>query len=352
MTSEATPDQEVLFTEQGALGRLTLNRPKALNSLTLGMVRSITAALEQWRHDERIQAVLIEGAGERGLCAGGDIRTLYDAAKAGDEALPRSFWAEEYRMNAMLARYPKPVVGIMDGICMGGGVGISAHGSHRVVTERSKVGMPETGIGFFPDVGGTYLLSRTPGELGTHMALTGEPVGAGDALYCGLADHYVAGDNLDELITALSTGAVDTALEKYAEKAPESPLEAARTWIDAAYSADTVEEIVQRLRQRSEEAAHSAADAIETKSPTSLKVTLRSLRSAAGLHSLEQALDEEFRVSLACVRIGDFVEGVRATLVDKDRNPAWSPERLEEVDDTFVAEFFETPATGELGLSG
>ncbi|RCW40821.1 enoyl-CoA hydratase [Halopolyspora algeriensis] len=352
MTSEATREQEVLLDEQGALGRITLNRPKALNSLTLGMVRSVTAALERWRHDDRIHAVLIEGAGERGLCAGGDIRALYDAAKAGDESLPRSFWAEEYRMNAMLARYPKPVVSIMDGICMGGGVGISAHGSHRVVTERSKVGMPETGIGFFPDVGGTYLLSRAPGELGTHMALTGEPVGAGDALYCGLADHHVDSGNLEELITALSTGAVDTVLEKYSEPAPESPLEAHRTWIDVAYSADTVEEISRRLRQRPEEAAHSAADAIETKSPTSLKVTLRSVRSAAGLTSLEQVLDQEFRVSLACLWIGDFLEGVRATLVDKDRNPMWNPQHLGEVEDEFVAEFFAPPAAGDLGLSG
>ena len=174
MTSTAP---EVLLNVEGALGRITLNRPKAINSLTLEMVRSITEALEQWRSDDRVRAVLIEGAGERGLCAGGDIRALYDAAKADDDSLPKAFWSEEYRLNAALSHYPKPVVGLMDGVCMGGGVGITAHGSHRVVTERSKVGMPETGIGFVPDVGGTYLLSRAPGEFGTHLALTGTPVG-------------------------------------------------------------------------------------------------------------------------------------------------------------------------------
>ena len=349
MTSD--PEQELLIDEQGALGRITLNRPKALNSLTLGMVRSVRAALDEWRDDDRIGAVLIEGAGERGLCAGGDIRAIYDASQAGDESLVATFWGEEYRMNAALARYPKPVVGLMDGICMGGGVGVSAHGSHRVVTERSKVGMPEVGIGFAPDVGGTHLLSRAPGELGTHMALTGAPVGAADALHCGLADYYVPSAGLGELAAALSTGPVDAVLEKYAEQPPESALKSERGWIDEVYSADGVEELLDRLRQRSEPAARSAVEAIETKSPTSLKVTLRSLREAARESSLEQALDREFRVSEACVRIGDFVEGVRATLVDKDKNPAWSPGRVEEVGADFVDRFFQPPAAGDLGLS-
>ena len=352
MTSDS-PDAvgEILLNEQGALGRITLNRPKALNSLTLGMVRTMTSALEKWRTDDRIQAVLIDGAGERGLCAGGDIRAIYDAAKAGDETLPATFWAEEYRLNATLPRYPKPIIGIMDGICMGGGVGISAHGSHRVVTERSKVGMPEVGIGFAPDVGGSYLLARAPGELGTHMALTGAPVGAGDAIHCGLADYYVTSDKLDELAGGLATGAVDETLEKFSEQPPAAPLEAEREWIDSVFAAGTVEEIVRRLRERPEAAAQSALKAIETKSPTSLKVTLRSLRSARLFDELEQALDQEFRVSLACVRLGDFIEGVRATLVDKDRDPKWSPSRLEDVDDEFVARFFAPLESGELGLS-
>ncbi|GAA4859546.1 enoyl-CoA hydratase/isomerase family protein [Saccharopolyspora rosea] len=341
-------EPEILLREQGALGRITLNRPKALNSLTLGMVRTMAEALHRWRDADHVRAVLIDGAGERGLCAGGDVRALHDAVKAGDESLPATFWAEEYRLNAALAAYPKPVVGLMDGICMGGGVGITAHGSHRVVTERSKIGMPEVGIGFVPDVGGTYLLSRAPGELGTHLALTGAPVTGADAVLCGLADHHVDSGNLAALIDSLAGGDVDEALRKFAEQPPTAELAAHREWIDAAYAAPTVEEILRRLRERPEEAAHAAAATIEQKSPTSLKVTLRSLRT--GFTSLEQALEQEFRVSMASIRIGDFVEGVRATLVDKDRNPRWSPATLPEVDDAKVAAFFE-PAGEELDLS-
>ncbi|WP_338604393.1 enoyl-CoA hydratase/isomerase family protein [Saccharopolyspora sp. SCSIO 74807] len=346
MTSTAP---EVLLNVEGALGRITLNRPKAINSLTLEMVRSITEALEQWRSDDRVRAVLIEGAGERGLCAGGDIRALYDAAKADDDSLPKAFWSEEYRLNAALSHYPKPVVGLMDGVCMGGGVGITAHGSHRVVTERSKVGMPETGIGFVPDVGGTYLLSRAPGEFGTHLALTGTPVGGADAIALGLADDFVPSDRLEELVAALTDGEVDAALARFATERPPAPLAAHREWIEAAYSADRVEDVLTRLRARPEEAAQQAADAIETKSPTSLKITLRALRSRPD--TLEQALDQEYRLALATVSVGDFVEGVRATLVDKDKDPKWSPERLDEVTDEFVERFFAPLGAAELGLA-
>ncbi len=352
MTSSPSATEQVLLDEQGALGRITLNRPKALNSLTSEMVRAITTALEDWRDADRIRAVLIEGAGDRGLCAGGDVRAIYDAAKAGDETISTAFWAEEYRMNAALARYPKPVVGIMDGICMGGGVGISGHGSHRVVTERSKVGMPEVGIGFVPDVGGTYLLSHAPGETGTYMALTGLPVGAGDALHCGLADYYVPSDRLDELAGLLSAGPVEDALSKVTEpvsSVPGATFEAgAQEWVDAAFSAESVEEILRRLRERPEEEAQAAAGTMEEKSPTSLKVTLRALRSRPA--SVEDALHQEFRVALACVRLGDFVEGVRATLVDKDRNPQWSPQCLDDVDATLVGKFFEPLGAAELEL--
>ncbi|MCI2420978.1 enoyl-CoA hydratase/isomerase family protein [Saccharopolyspora sp. K220] len=340
-------EPEILLREQGSLGRITLNRPKALNSLTLGMVREMMRAVQQWRTAEHVQAILIDGAGERGLCAGGDVRALHDAAKAGDESLPATFWSEEYQLNSALARYPKPVIGIMDGICMGGGVGITAHGSHRVVTERSKIGMPEVGIGFVPDVGGTYLLSRTPGELGTHLALTGASIGGADALHCGLADHYVDSGNLAELVEALAGGEVDDVLRKFAAPVPAAPLAAQQEWIDAAYSAGTVEEILRRLRERPEEAARETAELITRLSPTALKVTLRSLRS--DFDSLEQALTQEFRVSMACVRIGDFVEGVRAALVDKDRNPQWSPSQLSDVDESRVEKFF-APIAGEPNL--
>ncbi|MFR9729381.1 enoyl-CoA hydratase/isomerase family protein [Saccharopolyspora sp. MS10] len=341
---------QVLLGVEGSLGRITLNRPKAINSLTLDMVRSMTAALEEWRADDRVRVVLIDGAGERGLCAGGDIRALYDAAKAQDDALPKAFWTEEYRLNAMLSHYPKPVVGLMDGVCMGGGVGISAHGSHRVVTERSKIGMPEVGIGFVPDVGGTFLLSHAPGELGTHLALTGAPVGGADAVALGLADHHLPSERIPDLVAALAEGDADAALARLAEAPPESPVAAQRTWIDEAYAADDVAEVLARLRARPEEAAARAAEAIGTKSPTSLKVTLRALRSRP--ETLEAALDQEFRIALRCISEGDFVEGVRATLVDKDRDPKWSPDRLQDVGEEDLRRFFAPLGADELGLSG
>lgn len=342
-------EPEIVLAEEGMLGRITLNRPKAINSLTLEMVREMTVALDRWRADPRIQTILIEGAGQRGLCAGGDVRALHDAVKAGDDTLPATFWSEEYRLNAALARYPKPVVGFMDGICMGGGVGITAHGSHRVVTERSKIGMPEVGIGFVPDVGGTYLLSRAPGLVGAHLALTGEPFAAADALYAGFADHFVPSSALPELAAALSEMSADEALPKFTEQAAGGRVEAAREWIDAAYAAPSVGAILDLLRRRPEQEARDAAETIAEKSPTSLEVTLRSVR--AQFDSLEQALRQEYRVGMACVRIGDFLEGVRATLVDKDRNPQWSPADPAEVTEDRVAAFFEPDPAGELDLS-
>lgn len=336
---------ELLLGRYGGVGRLTLNRPIALNALTLGMIREMTGTLRRWAADDDVRMVLIDGAGERGLCAGGDIRALYDAIVRGDRSFPATFWAEEYRLDAMLLRYPKPVVAIMDGVCMGGGIGISAHVAHRVVTERSKVGMPEVGIGFVPDVGGTYLLSHAPGELGTHLALTGEPIGAADAIHCGLADHYVPTGTLPDLVAGLEDG-----VERFTRRPPASELATQREWIDAVYSASTVEEILRGLRSRPEEKAQYAAKTIETRSPTALKVALRALRTARGFTTVEQALDMEFRVSQACARWGDFAEGVRAAVVDKDRNPRWLPGGLEDVGEERVDRFFAPLDDGELGL--
>ncbi|QWF78494.1 enoyl-CoA hydratase/isomerase family protein [Amycolatopsis sp. CA-230715] len=326
---------EVRTSVHNGLGRITLNRPKAINALTHDMVRVLGAVLDDWAGDDLVRAVLIDGAGERGLCAGGDIRAIYqDARSGGTASLP--FWADEYRLNARIARYPKPYVALMDGLVMGGGVGVSAHGSVRVVTERSRIGMPETGIGFVPDVGGTYLLSRTPGQLGTHIALTAGQISGADAIYCGLADYYVPSGRLGELAEALANGET---VRSFAEPAPESELARQRDWIDACYSADTVEEILERL-SGSGEAASSAAKEIAGKSPTSLKVTLRALRTAKALPDLETVLAQEFRVSSAALRSPDLAEGIRAQIIDKDRNPRWSPGTLGEVGDDLVASFF------------
>lgn len=349
MTTEA-----VLAEREGGLGHVRLNRPSTINALTLEMVLLIDAALHRFEHDERVRCVLFDGAGERGFCAGGDVVALHDAAKAGDFALPRSFWRAEYQLNARIARYPKPLVAIMDGIVMGGGVGLSAHARHRVATERLILAMPEVGIGFAPDVGGTYLLSRAPGELGTYLALTGERIGANDALLCGLVDRVVSSRAIAPLVAWLRDGDVEAALAAAPEPTDlrSGVLALARGWVNAACSANAVTGIVAQLRARPEPAAHAAARAIASKSPTSLKVTLRALRQARGLPSLEACLNQEYRTSLAFLTAADFVEGIRAALVDKDRTPRWDPPTLERVDPAIVDRFFVAPeGTGELELA-
>ncbi|MFE7384627.1 enoyl-CoA hydratase/isomerase family protein [Streptomyces zhihengii] len=323
-------DGPVLLRTEGRAAYLTLNRPRAINALTHEMVRTAAAALDRWEHDEGVGVVVLSGAGERGLCAGGDIRAIHDDAKAGGRESVE-FWRDEYRLNARVARYPKPYVALMDGIVMGGGVGVSAHGAVRVVTERSRIAMPETVIGFVPDVGGTHLLGRAPGELGTHLALTGEAVGAGDALMLGLADHFVPSDRLPAFAAALASGEVGAAVRRFAEPAPGAPLAGAREWIDRCYAAGTVEEIVERLRACGEPEAKETARTLLERSPTALKVTLEAVRRARALGALEPVLEQEFRVSCAALSSPDLVEGVRARVIDKDRAPRWSPASLAEV---------------------
>ncbi|MDJ1131451.1 enoyl-CoA hydratase/isomerase family protein [Streptomyces iconiensis] len=343
----AGPDEPVLVRREGRAGHLRLNRPRALNALNHAMVRALATALASWEQDDEVATVVLTGAGERGLCAGGDIRGIHEDVTGGGGAASAAFWRDEYRLNARIARFPKPYVAVMDGVVMGGGVGVSAHGDVRVVTERSRVAMPETGIGFVPDVGGTWLLSRAPGELGTHLALTASPVGAGDALLCGLADHFVPADLLDSFVGSLAEREAEEAVRRYAEPAPGGKLEGQRGWIDACYAADSVEEILRRLRDHGSREAKEAAVTIETRSPTALKVTLESLRRARRLDSLESTLEQEFRVSAATLSSPDFAEGVRAQIIDKDRTPRWSPASLPEVSATDVERHF-APAPAEL----
>ncbi|MFJ6938540.1 enoyl-CoA hydratase/isomerase family protein [Streptomyces sp. NPDC101132] len=332
----------VLVRKIGKAGRITLDRPKALNALTHEMVVAVTAALDAWEGDPEVRAVVLDGAGERGLCAGGDIRAIRESA-LGDGAWARSFWRDEYRLNARIARLAVPWVALMDGIVMGGGVGLSAHGSVRVVTERSRVAMPEVGIGFVPDVGGTYLLGRAPGELGTHLALTADAMGPGDALLCGFADLYVPSADLGGLADAVSAEGAE-AVRDFARPAPDAALAEHRGWIDACYAADTVEEIVDRLQGYGEPAAKEAAERILSHSPTALKVTLAALRRARSLGSLEEALEQEWGVSLAALASADLPEGVRAQVVDKDRSPRWTPATLREVTPAEVARHFAKPS--------
>ncbi|MFF2656083.1 enoyl-CoA hydratase/isomerase family protein [Kitasatospora sp. NPDC058032] len=342
---------DVRVWRDGAVGRIVLDRPRALNSLTHGMVVDVRAALEEWAADDAVRVVVLTGAGERGLCAGADIRAIHDDAKAGG-AGTRAFFRDEYRLNALIARYPKPYVAVMDGITMGGGVGLSAHGSVRIVTERSVVAMPETRIGLVPDVGGSRLLARAPGELGTHLGLTAASMTAGDALLCGFADHFVPSASLPALLTDLAdlTGSPAEVVARYAEQAPAAPLAEQRGWIDACYAADSVEEIVARLTAGGAPEAKPAAEELAERSPTMLKVTLAALRRARAHGSLEESLVQEYRVSCAALAHHDLVEGIRAQVVDKDRDPHWSPAALTGVDERSVAAFFEPPTDGDLRL--
>jgi enoyl-CoA hydratase len=344
-------DGDVLVRQFGALRRLTLNRPQALNALTLDMAVTMTRWLRAWTSDDAAGAVLIDGAGERGLCAGGDLRALYDAAKSNDP-LPQRFWATEYRLDVLIARYPKPVVVIMDGLTMGGGVGISAHAAHRVVTERSAIAMPEVSIGYFPDVGASFLLARTPGLVGTHLALTGERIGAADAIYNGLADVHIAAARLAELPARLadcrSADVVRSRLAELSTPAAPGKLSAARQWIDACYSAATVEEIVARLGNSPDEEARAAAVTLLKMSPTSLKITLRNIRAALSFAELEDSFRQDYRISLACIAAHDFIEGIRASIVDKDRKPVWRPDKLEDVTPDLVERHFKPVGALEL----
>ncbi|GGK28867.1 3-hydroxyisobutyryl-CoA hydrolase [Pilimelia terevasa] len=333
----------------GHLGHLTLNRPRALNALTGEMVAIAHRTLDLWAGSDRVRTVLVTGAGERGLCAGGDIRAIHaDAVSGGDGAL--RFWADEYRLNAAIAAYPKPVVAWMDGLVMGGGIGVAAHARIRLVTERSRLAMPEVGIGFHPDVGGSWLLSRAPGELGTHLALTGTPVGAADAIAAGLADRYVPAARLPYLRLALARRDAADAVASLTDTPPPGELAAARTWIDACYAGDSVAAVLDRLAAHPDPAAQAAAKEIAGRSPTSLAVTLRSLRTAAGLPDLRAALTQEYRLSAALLRHPDLAEGIRAQIIDKDRRPRWRPATLDGVDEAAVAACF-APATPPLDLT-
>ena len=328
---------EVILDRVGSAAVIRLNRPKALNSLNLPMVRGIREAMEQYLDDASIQAVILKGEGERGLCAGGDIRVLYDMGKRRDPEATR-FWREEFPLNYAISNYPKPYVVLMDGITMGGGVGLSAHGRHRIVTERTRLAMPETGIGYFPDVGATWLLPQAPGEVGTWMGLTGIEVDAAGAIYAGLADVLVPSDRLDALVEAIGAlagdaedGNVEATIARFSVPTTESALEKNRSVIDRCFGFDRVEDIIEALAVEGGEFAATTRDTMLKRSPTSLKLTLRLLRAGRQSSGLVECLEREFGAGAEILRNHDFYEGVRAAIIDKDRNPQWSPTSLDEV---------------------
>lgn len=350
-------DGDILFEDTGALGRITLNRPGVLNALTLEMARRLDARLVEWGADGRIGAVVIEGAGGRAFCAGGDIRALYEAMGRPGDPLPVEFYRDEYVLNHRVFSFPKPYIALIDGVVMGGGVGVSVHGSHRVATENLLFAMPETGIGLFPDVGGTYFLSRMPGGLGMYLALVGARLGAADALYCGVATHHVPRERLADLAAALAAtpfggdarGAASAAIARFAADPGPPPLADHRAEIDRCFAAGSVEEIIAALAADGGEWAKATLAVIETKSPTSLKVTHRQLREGARL-DFAAAMRLEYRLSQRFCAGHDFAEGVRAAVIDKDAAPKWRPDRLEEVTPAAVDAYFAPLAGGDLVL--
>jgi enoyl-CoA hydratase len=340
----------------GAAGRLTLDRPASLNALTLGMVRGMMEILDEWEADPEIGIVVIDAAGPRAFCAGGDIRALHDGGRAQD-GLAETFWREEYILDARIARFPKPVVPLMAGLIMGGGVGLSAHTRHRIVTETTALAMPEVGIGLIPDVGATWLLSRAPGECGTYIALTGERIGAADATALGLADHFVPQARFEALGTALAAisgrdceAEVAEAIRLFAEPPGASRLLEKREKIDKLFRFDTVEEIVAALGAEGSDWARGLSAGIATRSPTSLKLTLAALRGARSLPSLEACLQVEYRLVCRIIRAHDFFEGVRAIIIDKDQKPRWSPATLSEVTPEMVRAYFEPLGPNDLAI--
>ena len=340
MTAAVTGESdEVLTRVDDGVGFITLNRPKAINSLNQTMVDLLRSVLIRWERDDAVRAVVLSGAGERGLCAGGDVVAVYHSARK-DGVETRRFWRAEYLLDGQVGRFAKPFVALMDGIVMGGGVGVSAHANTRVVTDTSKIAMPEVGIGFIPDVGGAYLLSRAPGALGLHAALTGAPFSGADAIAMGFADHYVPHRDLDAFTAAIVSDGVESALAHHTIEPPPSALVAQRDWIDVCYAGDTAEDILAALRGHEAGPAQDAANLIATRSPIAVSVALEAVRRAAKLETLEDVLTQDYRVSSASARSHDLVEGIRAQIIDKDRNPKWSPATLATVTAADVDAYF------------
>jgi enoyl-CoA hydratase len=325
----SSPEPETISERRGRAGFVTLNRPRALNALNLTMVREISDALDKFERDPDVAFVVIAGAGERAFCAGGDIRKLYEQGRAGDHAAQRAFWREEYILDRRIKRYPKPYVALVDGVVMGGGVGLSMHGAYRIISEKAVFAMPEVGIGFFPDVGATYLMPRAPRRLGVFLVLTGLSVKAGDIFALGLATSFTPSGKFAELAEALafSSRPLEETLKTFAAPPPASPLMAAAEWIELAFADLDMAGIRAAVDAAAGEGRPFAAEALDSltkKSPTTRAIALRQMQLGAAL-TLEEALQLDFRIVSRIALGHDFYEGVRAVIVDKDNRPRWRP---------------------------
>jgi enoyl-CoA hydratase len=335
---------------RGPAAIFTLNRPRQLNALTLDMVRALHAALDEIAVDPAITRVILRGAGDKAFCAGGDIRALHDFGRQGNLVESRRFWREEYLLNTDLQAYPKPIVSLIDGIVMGGGVGLSIHGSHRVAGDKTVFAMPEVSIGFFPDVGATYPLARLPGAIGAYLAVTGERIGPADTLALRLATHRVATKDQSAVLDALcSSAAVEDVLESFAAAPEPAPLAAHRDVIDGAFAAPTVAAILARLDEMSDtsEFARATAALMRKKSPTSMAIALEQIRRAQTL-SFRQVMAMDFRIVCRIGEGHDFYEGVRAVIIDKDHAPRWQPAKVEDLNPAAIGAYFAPLGADEL----
>ncbi len=347
---------DILFERRGAAGIVTLNRPKALNAVTHAMALALRAQLGRWAIDDAVTRIVITAVGDRAFSAGGDIRALYDLGKAGQHDRALQFWRDEYPLNAVIKNYRKPYVALIDGVAMGGGVGVSVHGSHRVAGDRFSFAMPEVGIGFFPDVGATWFLPRMPGELGTYCALTGERFGIADAIKSGIATHRVSSSRFADLLEGLTgTVSVDAVLAAFSEPEEAGHILQHKAAIDRLFAGDMVENILAALDR---EAASDSADAdwagktaatIRTKSPLSLKIALAQVRRGKDW-DFDTCMRMEFRIVSRIIYGHDFYEGVRAVIVDKDNQPRWQPATLADVGEADVECHFAPLGPAELEL--
>lgn len=355
MTAAKSPDQdsELLTEIHHHTGIMTINRPKALNSLNVEVICGIKQTLHDWEYNPDVRWVLMEGTGEKSFCAGGDIRSVYYAKQNHDLHIMDEIFRQEYQMNYTISQYPKPYIALIHGICMGGGLGVSVHGKYRIVCEDTVMAMPETGIGFFPDIGASYFLNKCPGNIGLFLGLLGERFHAGDALYCGLATHYVPKDKWTSLKVELHCvhrdEDIQEILQKYHQPKVSEKLAELRPLIDDIFAGDDFDGIMQRLSTSSHPIVQKWHEELAKKSPTSLKLTFHLLHRARGL-SLKEALIQEYRISQACMKNHDFFEGVRALLVDKDNNPQWTPSKLDDVLPEMIDAYFSSLGDKELNL--
>lgn len=325
-----TPD-DITIRIDGRAGRITLNRPDALNALSYAMCLAIEAALDDWRGNDRVALVAIDAVGDRAFCAGGDIAKMYHRAIAGDLEYGRRFWADEYRMIAKLFHFPKPVISLMQGFTMGGGVGLGCHGSHRVVCETSQIALPECGIGLAPDVGSTLILARAPGRLGEYLGVTGTRMGPGDAIHAEFADYFIPAAAWPELIAALCSSGDWDGVDRAAEAAPPSPLAAEQGRIDRLFAGETMRDVVNLLAHDGSDFAGRAMAAVTRASPLAVACTLELIHRARLRDTIEHALEQEYRFSYRAMEQGDFLEGIRAALIDRDKAPKWRHADLDHV---------------------